>query len=106
MEVTFNDPELTALYEGEPVKRKELKSNATLSKQFVKTINQLKGVDKVEQLMQIKALDYKKLTDDPDGMSAVWINKQFRLHFLEIVNNENPPKVVLLQIEKITNHYK
>lgn len=66
----------------------------------------MRTVTTVEQLMQFEGLHYKKLTDDPDGMSAVRINKKYRLLFKEIENDEDPPRVVLFRIEKITNHYE
>lgn len=106
MDITFRDIGLARLYEGNKPKRKEWKSNPHMVKQFVKTVNQMSAVTTVEQLMQFRGLHYKKLTDDPDGMSAVRINKQYRLLFKEMVNEEDPPRVVLFQIEEITNHYE
>lgn len=106
MEIVFADVELGALYEGIKPKKKEWKSNPSLVKQFVKTIEKLASAEKVEDLNTLGGLHFKKLTDDPDGMSAVWINDQYRLHFMEITNDADPPQVVLLEIWEITNHYK
>lgn len=106
MQISFSDPDLARLYEGRKPKRKVWKSNPQLVKQFIKTVNQMRTVTRVEQLMQFSGLHYKKLTDIPEGISAVRINKQYRLHFKEIENDEDPPRVVLFQIEEITDHYE
>jgi|SRR5690554_3198037 len=106
MEIHFGDSDLARLYEGKPPKRKEWKSNAQMIKQFIKTVNQMRAATTVEQLMRFGGLHYKKLTNDPEGMSAVRINKQYRLHFKEITNNEDPPRVIIFRIDKITNHYE
>ena len=106
MEITFSDNELADLYEGLKPKKKEWKSNPALIRQFVKTVDTLASAEKIEDLNTFGGLQYKKLTDDPKGMSAVRINKQFRLHFMEITNDADPPKVVLLEIREISNHYK
>lgn len=106
MEISFNNQELADLFEGIKPKRKEWKSNAQMVKQFVNTVVKLRSVEKVEELMQFGGLHYKKLTDDPNGMCAVRINQQYRLHFKEVENDLDPPQVVLFEIEKITNHYQ
>ena len=43
MEIVFIDEDLAILYEGGKVKRKELKSNPQLQKQFGKVIDKLKS---------------------------------------------------------------
>lgn len=106
MEIVFTSEELADLYEGQKPKIKQWKSNPTLVKQYIKTVEKLKAATKIEELSTFGSLHYKKLRDNPDGMSAVRINDQYRLHFKEIYSDEEPPKVVLLEIRKITNHYK
>lgn len=106
MKITFTSVELADLYEGRKPKRKEWKSNIQMVRQFIRTVKKLEAATNIEDLMQFGSLHYKKLTDDPRGMSAVWINNQYRLHFKEIENDTNPPTVVLLEIEQISNHYQ
>lgn len=106
MEITFYDTNLARLYEGKKPKRNEWKSNAQMVKQFIKAVNQMRSVTTVEQLIQFGGLHYKKLTDHPNELSAVRINKQYRLLFTEIENDEDPPTVVLFRIEEITKHYE
>ena len=106
MKIIFADKELADLYEGKSTKRKGWKSNPGMVKQFVKTVTRLASVERIEDLGNFKGLRYKKLTDDTEGLSAVRINEKFRLHFKEIINAEDPPRVVAIEIRKISNHYK
>ncbi|MGB3948495.1 MAG: type II toxin-antitoxin system RelE/ParE family toxin [Bacteroidia bacterium] len=105
MDLEFNSTDLIGLYQGKKVKNKLYKSNPTLVKQFIKTIKFLEQVKKIEDLLQLKGLHYEKLTKDRVGQSSVRINDQYRLIFIENYNEENPPKVVLLQIEEIIDYH-
>ena len=105
MEIEFNNVELADLYEGKKVKNKMFKSNPALIKQFVKTIKLLIQAKKIEELLQLKSLNYEKLIHDRIGQSSVYINGQFRLIFIEKFDNSDPPKVVLLSIEEIVDYH-
>lgn len=105
MELEFNNIELADLYQGKKVKNKMYKSNPTLVKQFVKTIKYLIQAKKIEELLQLKGLHYEKLERDRVGQSSVRINDQYRLIFIEKMDDSDPPKVVLLQIEEITDYH-
>jgi proteic killer suppression protein len=105
MEIEFKDAELANLYEGNKVKNKLFKSNPQLKNQYVKTVNILASVSRVEELNTFGGLNYKKLTNHPLGLSAVRINQKYRLLFKEVENEEDPPEVVLFEIEEISNHY-
>ena len=105
MEIEFNNIELADLYQGKKIKNKLYKSNPTLVKQFVKTINYLIQAKKIEELLQLKGLNYEKLERDRVGQSSVRVNDQYRLIFIEKMDDSNPPKVILLQIEEITDYH-
>jgi toxin HigB-1 len=104
MDIKFNDPELTDLYEGQKVALK-YRSNPALIKQFVKTVKKLQSVEKLEQLYQFQSLKYKKLTGNWKGHSSVRINDQYRLLFKEVITDTEPPEVVCCVVEQISNHY-
>ncbi|MFM7022857.1 MAG: type II toxin-antitoxin system RelE/ParE family toxin [Flavobacteriales bacterium] len=105
MDLEFNNIELADLYQGKKVKNKLYKSNPTLVKQYIKTIKFLEQAAKIEQLLHLKGLHYEKLIDDRVGQSAVRINAQYRLIFIEKFDDSIPPKVVLLSIEEITDYH-
>lgn len=106
MEVSFKSQLLADLYEGKKVKDKEFRSNPNLIKQYVKTVDRLKAVEKIEQLFQFAGLNYEKLKGDLKGSSSVRVNNQYRLIFQEILSDEEPFEVVLLEIEELSNHYQ
>lgn len=105
MKITFNNDELQTLYTGGKASSKEFKSNPQVVKQFIKTVNLLKGATRIEQLTQFKSLRYHKLDDDRIGQSSVSVNMQYRLIFIEISSEEPPHEIELLRIEELTNHY-
>ena len=60
MEIIFKKQYLSDLYRGIVKPYKEYKSNPQLVKQFINKINTLKSVTRIEQLYQIKSLQYEK----------------------------------------------
>ena len=105
MDISFNNRLLIDLYEGNKIKDKQFQSNPNLVKQFVKTVNKLKSVEKVEQLFQYAGLNYEKLKGNFKGYSSVRINNQYRLIFEEVAAKEEPFQIVLFHLEEISNHY-
>lgn len=106
MEIIFNDAELADLYEGKKITNKLFRSNPQLVKQFIKVINWLRAVNKIEELYQINSLNYEKLVGDWKGYSSVRLNLKYRLIFKEIVSTEEPFEVLLIAIKEISNHYQ
>lgn len=106
METSFNHQILADLYEGKKVVDKEFRSNPTLVKQYIKTINKLKAVQKVEQLFQFAGLNYEKLKGNMKGYSSVRINQQYRLIFEEVANDKERFEIVLFKLEEISKHYE
>ncbi len=105
MEIEFKEVYLKELYEG-IAKDKRFRSNPTLVAQYVKTVNKLKSVSKIEQLYQIKSLHYEKKSGNLKGKSAVYINDQYRLIFEEISESDPPFEIKLLALEEISKHYE
>jgi len=106
MEISFNNQLLIDLYEGNKVTDKEFRSNPTLIKQYIKTVQKLKSVDKVEQLYQFTSLNYEKLKGKLKIYSSVRINLQYRLLFEEVANSSEPFQIVLFKLEEISKHYE
>jgi len=106
MKVVFKKEYLSDIYEGKTRKYKEFKSNPQLVKQYIKTINKLKSITRIEQFYQIKSLHYEKKEGDLKGISAVWINKQYRILFNEIATDSESLVIDLLEIEELSKHYE
>ena len=106
MDISFNNQLLIDLYEGKKITDKQFRSNPALTKQYVKTVNKLKSVQKVEQLFQYVGLNYEKLKGNLKGYSSVRINNQYRLIFEEVASENEPFAIVLFKLEEISNHYE
>lgn len=106
MNIEFNNQLLIDLYEGNKVTDKQFRSNPTLVKQYIKTVNKLKAAEKVEQLFQFAGLNYEKLKGNLKGYSSVRINNQYRLIFEEIASDKEPFEIVLFKLEEISKHYE
>jgi len=106
MKVIFTKSYLSDLYEGKASKHKKYRSNPQLVKQYVKTINKLKGITKIEQLYQINSLHYEKKVGDLEGISAVWVNRQYRILFQEVATDDNILVVDVLEIIDLSKHYE
>ena len=107
MEIKFNDPYLKAYYKDEkPKLKKEHLGNLALRKQYIKTINTLVSISKIEDLYLFKSLHYEKKQGNLKEYSAVWVNKQYRILFTEHTLNETSTSIEILQIEKLSKHYE
>jgi proteic killer suppression protein len=106
MEIIFNNQILVDLYEGNKITDKIFRSNPTLVKQYIKTVNKLRAVEKVEQLYQFAGLNYEKLKGNLKGYSSVRINQQYRLIFEEVASDKEPFEIVLFKLEEISKHYQ
>ena len=105
MNISFNNRLLIDLYEENKITDKQFRSNLNLVKQYIRTVNKLKSVEKVEQLFQYEGLHYEKLKGNFKGYSSVRINNQYRLIFEEVTGEEEPFQIILFKLEEIINHY-
>lgn len=105
MIIEFDDPSLRELYlNGSTKDHKYKKLSKEIIKQYVKTVNYIKSVQRIEDLFFIKSLHYKKKKGDLKGSEAVWINHQYRLLFSSSSNENGMVTIVLL--EEISKHYE
>ena len=74
-------------------------------KQYVKTVNKLSAVSRIEDMYILASINYEKLSGDKEGQSSVRINDQFRLIFEEIFSDKEPFQVIMFALEEISNHY-
>ena len=103
MEIVFRNTLLSDLFENKKVESKEFKSNPTVVKQYIKTVNKLRSATRIEQLFQMASLNYEKLSGNRKGQSSVRINDQYRLIFEEITKDD---VVKILALEEISKHYE
>lgn len=75
-------------------------------KQFINKINTLKSVTRIEQLYQIKSLRYEKKEGNLKGVSAVWVNEQYRILFNEVTSTSGDLTIDVFEIEDLSKHYE
>lgn len=73
-------------------------------KRYIKVVNYIKAVRRLEDLFLIKSLHYEKKKGDLKGVDAVWINDQYRLLFNSSADENNI--VVNALIIEISKHYE
>ena len=105
MEITFKTQILADLYEGKKVKDKRFKLQPQIIKQYIKTLNKLLSLEKIEQAFQYNTLRYEKLSGNLKGKSSVSVNMQYRIIFQEVASETAPFEIILLDIEELSNHY-
>ena len=105
MKIEFEDIALEELYtSGTTNSGQYRKLPKDVVKQYVKVVNYIKAVRRLEDLFYIKSLHYEKKKGDLKGVDAVWINKQYRLFFYSSPNDEGI--VVNALLFEISKHYE
>ncbi len=105
MKIFFVDKALEELYtSGTTTNNQYRKLSKDVVKQYVKVVNYIKAVRRIEDLYCIKSLHYEKKKGDLNGIDAVWINKQYRLLFNSSPNEEGI--VVNALLFEISKHYE
>jgi len=105
MNISFEDSALEELYSSGTTKdRKYKKLSKEVVKQYVKAVNYIKAVGRVEDLYTIKSLHYEKKGGDLKGIEVVWINAQYRLLFHSSPDDNNI--IVNALLTEISKHYE
>lgn len=105
MNIEFEDRALEELYTlGITKDRKYKKLSKDVIKQYIKAVNYIKAVRRIEDLYTIKSLHYEKKGGDLNGVEAVWINTQYRLLFHSSPDENNI--IVNALLTEISKHYE
>lgn len=104
MNVEFDNEALEELYtNGETADHQYNRLSKSVVKQYVKVVNYIRSVQRIEDLYRIKSLHYEKKGGDLNGVDVVWINDQYRLFFYSSPNETGI--VVNALLFKISKHY-
>ncbi len=105
MKIEFKDVALEELYTNGTTKdNKYRKLPKDIIKRYVKTVNYIRAVQRLEDLYSIKSLHYEKKKGNLKGVDAVWINDQYRLLFYSSPNKEGI--IVNALLVEISKHYE
>lgn len=105
MNIEFEDKALEELYlNGFTSSRHYKRLPLDIVKRYVKVVNYLRSVRRVEDLFLINSLHYEKKKGNLKNVEAVWINDQYRLIFSSSSNCHGI--VVNVLFIEISKHYE
>jgi len=104
MEIIFEKNYLRELfYEGKTSDKKHRFQPQVVSR-YIRVLNILDSVDKVEDLFRYHSLHYEKLTGDKVGLESVRVNHQYRIEFKSSFK-DNEKTITICNIIELSNHY-
>ena len=74
-------------------------------RKYVRVINTMIEQNDVLGLMKYNSLNYEKLHGNKEGLSSVRVNEQYRIEFVEHINEEDLIATIC-SITELSNHYK
>ena len=105
MKIEFKHTALEELYtNGKTQDHQYKRLSKDVVKQYIKVVNYIKSVNRLEDLFQIKSLHYEKKKGDLNGVDAVWINTQYRLFFYS--SPDETGIIVNALLFEISKHYE
>lgn len=105
MNIEFDNAALEELYTSGATQDSRYKRlPKDIVKRYVKVVNYLKAVRRLEDLFLIKSLHYEKKKGDLNGVDAVWINDQYRLFFYSTPDDSGI--IVNVLLFEISKHYE
>ena len=105
MNIEFENVALEELYTSGATQDHQYKRlSKDIIKRYVKVVNYLRAVRRLEDLFLIKSLHYEKKKGDLNGVDAVWINDQYRLFFRS--SPDDAGIIVNALIFEISKHYE
>lgn len=105
MEITFDKPYLSDLYEKGGCTDKKHRFQPQVIKKFIRVIDLMESLNCVEDLFRYNSLNYEKLKDDKDGLESVRVNDQYRIEFISS-QVERETVITICKIIELSNHYK
>ena len=102
MEIKFEKDYLRELfYEGKASDKKH-RYQPDIVKRYVRVVNILDSVNKVEDLYRYHSLHYEILSGDKKGTESVRMNNQYRIEF----KSSESEGITICNIIELSNHYK
>ena len=105
MEILFTKEYLEELYTEGKTSSKKHRFQKDIIKRYKNTIDKLRVANRIEDLYQIKSLNYEKLSGDKNGFESVRVNDKYRIEFISSIDGELPDTVTICKIVELNNHY-
>lgn len=102
MKVAFKSKELEDLYITPIIEIKgKQKFSKNVIKQYQAKVRILTIIENLKELYSFRSLKFESLSGKRKGQFSIRLNKQFRLIFIELVDN-----TIELEIIEISKHYE
>ena len=105
MEIVFEKEYLRELFYEVKTSDKKHRFQPQIVRRYIRVMNILDSVEKVEDLFLYHSLNYEKLTGEKNGLESVRINHQYRLEF-KTSYKDNEKTITICNIIELSNHYK
>ena len=104
MEIIFEKEYLKELfYEGKTSDKKH-RFQPQIIRRYIRVINVLDSVERVEDLLKFHSLNYEKLKGEKEGLESVRVNHQYRIEFKSSFKY-NEKTITICNIIELSNHY-
>lgn len=104
MEIIFEKEYLKELfYEGKTSDKKH-RFQPQIIRRYIRVINVLDSVERVEDLLKFHSLNYEKLKGEKEGLESVRVNHQYRIEFKSSFK-DNEKTITICNIIELSNHY-
>lgn len=102
MEIKFEKDYLRELFYKGKTSDKKHRYQPDIVRRYVRVVNILDSVDKVEDLFRYHSLHYEKLGGDKKDLESVRVNDQYRIEF----KSNETEGITICNIIELSNHYK
>ena len=102
MEIKFEKDYLRELFYDGEAKDKQHRFQPQVVRKYVRVVNILDSVEKVEDLFRYHSLHYEKLVGDKAGLESVRVNDQYRIEFKTSAEGS----ITICNIIELSNHYR
>jgi proteic killer suppression protein len=102
MDIKFEKKYLRELFYEGVTSDKQHRYQPSVVKKYIKTVNILDSVEKIEDLYRYNSLHYEKLIGDKAGIESVRVNDQYRIEFI----SSETDGITICNIIELSNHYK
>ena len=102
MEISFEKDYLRELFYNGKTGDKHHRIQPDIVKRYVRVVNILDSVEKVEDLFRYHSLHYEKLVGDKAGLESVRVNDQYRIEFKTSAEGS----ITICNIIELSNHYR
>ena len=105
MVIEFDKTYLSELYFEGKASDKKHRFQPQVIEKYVKVVDILESVSRIEDLFRFPSLNYENLVGDKNGIESVRINQQYRLEF-KTGTIAGETVITICHLIDLSNHYK